>query len=112
MYLLAKTLVTALIVVAISELSRRYSLLAAFLASLPLTSLLAFIWIYVETKDVQKVAELSQSIVWLVIPSLTLFIVLPILLKMNMDFWLALAASAAATAAVYGVGLIVYRSIS
>lgn len=111
MYLLVKTLVTALIVVAVSELSRRYSLLAAFLASLPLTSLLAFIWIYVDSKDAQKVAELSQSIFWLVIPSLTLFIVLPLLLKMQMNFWLALFAASAATAAVYGVGLLVFKGI-
>ena len=111
MYLLVKTLVTAVIVVAVSELARRYSLFAALLASLPLTSLLAFIWIYVETKDAQKVAELSQSIFWLVIPSLTLFIVLPLLLQMNLNFWLTLAASCAATAAVYGVGLLVWKSV-
>lgn len=51
MYFLIKTLITALIVAAVSELARRYTVWAALLASLPLTSILAFIWVYWDTKD-------------------------------------------------------------
>jgi hypothetical protein len=90
LYFIAKVLVTALIVALISELSRRYELFAAALASLPLVSILAFIWIYLESHDTQKLSGLSQNIFWLVLPSLVFFLVFPALLKQGMGFWLAL----------------------
>lgn len=103
MYFFIKTLITALIIAGISELSRRYSMLAAVLASLPLTSILAFIWIYYETKDDQKIIELSYSIFWLVIPSLLFFIILPLLLKSGVKFTPALIISSIIMACGYAL---------
>ena len=97
-----KIAITAVVVVAIDEIAKRSSLWAALLASLPLTSLLAFLWLWIETGDAEKVAALSQGIFWLVIPSLLLFVLLPLLLRAGWNFWGSLAASAAATAAAYG----------
>ena len=99
---LLKVLVSALLVAAVSEVARRSSLLGAVLASLPVTSLLAFIWLYRDTGDAQKVAALSSDILWLVLPSLLLFALLPVLLRAGWNFWLALATSSAATALAYG----------
>ena len=65
----------------VSELAKRSSFWGAALASLPLTSLLAFVWLYLDTGDIQKVSSLSQGIFWLVLPSLLLFVVLPLLLR-------------------------------
>ena len=103
MYFVLKTLITAVVVAGISELARRYSLLAAALASLPLTSILAFIWVYYDTKDVQKVTELSYSILWLVIPSLLFFIMFPLLVKVGFRFTPALLLSCVIMSAGYGV---------
>src|SRR5262247_2902545 len=75
-----KVLVTAIVVVAVSELAKRSSLWAGLLASLPLTSLLAFIWTYLDTGNVEQVGTLSWNIFWLVLPSLLLFLLLPWLL--------------------------------
>ena len=110
-YFLLKTFITALIVAGISELSRRYSLIAALLASLPLTSILALIWIYTDSKDTQKIIAMSYDIFWLVIPSLAFFLLLPSLLKLNVQFVPALLLSCAATAVLYGVSLWLYRSL-
>ena len=99
---LAKVLVSALLVAAVSEVARRSSLLGAVLASLPVTSLLAFIWLYRETGDAEKVAALSGDILWLVLPSLLLFALLPVLLRAGWNFWLALATASAASALAYG----------
>src|SRR5574337_1528383 len=82
-----KVLVTAAVVVAVAELGKRGSFWGAPLASLPLTSLLAFIWIYNDTGSTQSVAALSQSIFWLVLASLPLFLVLPLLLRSGVAFW-------------------------
>ena len=92
---------SALILVAIAEVAKRSTFWAAAVASLPLTSLLAFVWLYLDTGDVQKIAALSGSIFWLVLPSLLLFVLLPLLLRSGLGFWFSLAASIAATALAY-----------
>jgi hypothetical protein len=92
---------SALIIVVIAEVAKRSSFWAAALASLPLTSLLAFVWLYLDTGDAQKVAVLAGDIFWLVLPSLLLFVLLPILLRSGLGFWFSLAVSSAATALAY-----------
>ena len=92
---------SALILVAVAEVAKRSTFWAAALASLPLTSLLAFVWLYLDTGDVQKVATLAGGIFWLVLPSLLLFVLLPLLLRSGWGFWVSLAVSSAATALAY-----------
>jgi len=96
-----KIVLSALIIVAVAELAKRNSFWGAALASLPMTSVLAFIWLYLDTGDVERVASLSYGIFWLVLPSLTLFIALPLLLRVGFNFWLSLAVSCGATAIAY-----------
>jgi len=98
-----KILVTAAVVVAVAEIAKRSTFWGAAIASLPLTSLLAFVWLYVDTGDTLRVADLSQSVFWLVLPSLTLFIALPLLLRSGAAFWLSLGVACVATAVAYFV---------
>ena len=100
-YYALKIVVSAVLIVAISELAKRSTFAGALLASLPLVSLLAMIWLYAETKNVTEVATLSRSIFWLVLPSLVLLVVLPALLRLGIGFWASLGLSAAATALAY-----------
>lgn len=93
LYLL-KIFVSAVVIVAVTELSKRGGTFwGGVLASLPLTSLLAFVWLFAETGDSARVAALSWSIFWLVMPSLTLFVALPLLLKRGVSFAFALPIS-------------------
>lgn len=101
LYTALKVLITAALVVAISEAGKRSSALGALLASLPLTSLLAFVWIYGETGDTAKIAQLSQSIFWYVLPSLVLFLALPVLLSNGLGFWPSLALASTLTFIAY-----------
>lgn len=101
LYYIAKFAVSAALIVAISEIAKRNSGFAALIASLPLTSLLAFIWLHVEGNSPQALADLSQQIFWLVLPSLVLFAVFPVLLRHGVNFWLSLAVAAGTTAAAY-----------
>ncbi|QDT30008.1 DUF3147 family protein [Gimesia panareensis] len=86
MYYFIKVALTAVVVVAVSEISKRSSLLGGALASLPLVSFLGMIWLYIDTGSTDKVAELSRNIFWLVLPSLSFFLLLPILLKKGVSF--------------------------
>ena len=96
-----KVAITALLVVAIAEVAKRSTLAGAVLASLPLTSLLAMIWLYADTGDTQKIADLAGGIFWLVLPSLALFIALPLMLRAGWPFGVSLLASSALTVACY-----------
>ena len=100
-YTLSKIMITSLLIVAISEISKRSSFIGALLASLPLISVLAMVWLYIDTKDVTKVSELASNVFWLVIPSLAFFISLPLLLKRGLDFYLSMGLSMLLTAGCY-----------
>ncbi|MFZ2452026.1 MAG: DUF3147 family protein [Methylovulum miyakonense] len=101
LYFALKVVISALLIVAISEIAKRSTGFAALVASLPLTSLLAFAWLHIEASPTEQIAELSNQIFWLVLPSLILFLLLPILLKYGLGFWVSLGLSVAATAACY-----------
>ena len=96
-----KILLTAVVAVAVSELGKRSTFWGALLVSLPLTSLLAFVWVYTDTGSEQLVAGLSFSIFWMALASLPLFLVLPALIRAGVTFWPALGLSCLLTAGVY-----------
>ena len=106
-YYLVKLVISAVLIVAISEIARRSSFIGAILASIPLVSVLAMIWLYIDTKDVDKVVSLSTGIFWLVLPSLVLFIALPILLKQGFGFYLSMGISILITIACYWLMVVV-----
>lgn len=107
-YYATKVIISAVLIVLVSEVSKRYSVAAGLLASLPLVSYLGMIWLWIDTRDAQKVTDLSWSIFWLVIPSLALFVALPLLLK-RWSFAPSLAASTAVMFACYGVMVLILR---
>ena len=100
-YYVIKIVITTVLIVAISEIAKRSTFVGAILASVPLVSVLAMIWLYIDTKDVTKVSNLSISVFWLVIPSLVLFLALPTLLKQGLNFYLSTSISIGLTAACY-----------
>lgn len=102
-YYLTKVFISAILIVVISEISKRSSFMGALLASIPLVSVMAILWLYIDTKDIEKISSLSVSIFWLVLPSLALFVSLPLLLKQGLGFYLSLLISVAITAACYAI---------
>lgn len=108
-YYALKVLVSALLVVAISEVARRSTLLGALIASLPLVSLLAILWLHFETGDAARIAALSAGVFWLVLPSLAFFVVLPLALRAGWTFWPSLAAAIATTVLCYAVMVVLLK---
>jgi len=96
-----KVAITVAVVVAVSEIAKRSSLWGALLASLPLTSLLAFVWLYLDTGNAESVAALSQSVFWLVLASLPLFLILPALVRSGVSFWPSLGVACLVTVGAY-----------
>jgi hypothetical protein len=108
-YYIVKVAITTALVVLISEISKRSSLAGAVLTSVPLVSVLAMIWLYVETRDAGQVAPFSRRVFWLVPPSLGLFLLLAVLLDRGLAFYLSLAAAIAVTIAAYYVTIALVR---
>ena len=110
-YYLIKLAISALLIVAISEIARRSSLIGALLASVPLVSVLAMIWLYIDTGDTGKVASLASGIFWLVLPSLALFVALPLLLRQGVNFYLSMTLSIVLTIGCYGAMILLLKRV-
>jgi hypothetical protein len=103
LYLVIKAAVSGVIVALVSEIARRYPGWGGLVASLPLTSLLAMLWLWRDTSDPERVAALSMGAFWFVLPSLPLFFVLPLLLRSGIGFWISMAIVVAGTLALYAL---------
>ena len=101
MRFLLNAVLAGLLVAGFVELSRRFTFVSALLISVPLTSVIALSFVYVDTGDVAKVSELSMGIFWLVLPSLAFFLILPALLRNGFGYWLSLGVSLISLAAIY-----------
>jgi hypothetical protein len=101
MYLFLKAAISGVLVATASEAARRSPHIGGLIASLPLVSVLAWIWLWRETNSADAVASLAQSTFWFVLPSLPMFFVLPALLKHGIGFWLSLAIACLITIVLY-----------
>ena len=101
LYYIIKLVITTFLIVLISEIAKRNSLMGAMLAAIPLVSILAMIWMYLDTGDSKSAVDFSNSIVWLIVPSMTLFISFPILIKKGVSFYPSLFISVAMTIFAY-----------
>jgi hypothetical protein len=101
LYLLVKAAISGVLIAVISEIARRSPGWGGLLASLPLTSLIAMVWLWRDTGDEERVAELSMGAFWFVLPSLPLFLIIPLLLRSGWASWTAVLAACAITLALY-----------
>jgi hypothetical protein len=102
-YLLLKAALSGLIIMIVSEVARRAPSLGALIASLPLISVLGMIWLWRDKPDVANMAAHSTATFWYVLPSLPMFLLLPMLLKRGIGFWPALLIGCALTVALYAL---------
>src|SRR5690606_35186370 len=99
--LAAKALLAGLMIAAIAELGRRLPATAALVASLPLVSVLGMIFLRHAKPDAENMAVHAQATFWYVLPSLPIFLVIPILLRGGVNFWLALVLGCLLTVGLY-----------
>lgn len=104
-----KTLFAAVLIVAISEISKRSSVIGAILASVPIISVLAIIFLYADTHSISAVSQLSTGVFWMVLPSLIFFLSLPALLKLKINFPISLIISLGVMIMAYFLMVLVLR---
>lgn len=105
MYFAIKTLISALVIAGVTHLSEKTTVGAALLKSLPLTSFLVFFFMKYEGRGDQEIARMSWDILWLVVPSLPLFVVLPLLIERGWGFGAALFVATLVMVVAYLISL-------
>ena len=100
-YLLIKAAISGILVAIASEVARRYAGFGALIASLPLISVLGMIWLWRDTHDAARLADHTQATLWFIAPSLPMFVLIPVLLRAGVSFWLALGLGCALTVLLY-----------
>lgn len=100
-YYLIKLFLSAGVIVAVTEIAKRNNAAASIIHSLPLTSLLAFIWLYTETKDSALIGRHAFGTFWFVLPTLPMFLIMPWLIKKLGGFWPAFGTGIVMTVALY-----------
>ena len=103
--LAGKGLFSGAVIVTASEIAKRSAEFGALLISLPLASIMSMTWLYNDTEDTAQVADFAESILWLVIPSMLLFLILPFLLRRGWGFETSMALGIVATIVAYGAGI-------
>ena len=107
-WLMTKYLLTAAVVVLVSEAAKRSDKLGGFIAALPLITLLTLIWLYVEHQPASKIANHAYYTFWYVIPTLPMFLAFPFLLP-RLGFWPTMLVSVLITVLCFGVSVLVLR---
>ena len=101
LYLVIKAGLSGIIIAIVSEVARRYPGWGALIASLPLVSILGMIWLWRDTHDVTRMAAHAEATFWFVLPSLPMFLLVPMLLRRGIAFWPALTAGCVLTVFLY-----------
>ena len=78
---IAKLVLTALVILLVTKIQLFHDRLSALLIALPLTSLLAMIWMRLEKQDPERIANHAEGTFWFVLPTLPMFLVLPWMLR-------------------------------
>ena len=102
-FYIVKLLISAVVIATVTEVAKRNNFVASIIHSLPLTSLLAFIWLYTEKKDAPLIARHAFGTFWFVLPTLPMFLVLPWMLNHGWNFWPALGTCIVGTVGLYFV---------
>ena len=100
-YLLIKAFLSGIIIVVVSEIAKRFPGLGALVASLPLISILGMVRLWRDTGDPVRMAAHAEATAWFVLPSLPMFLLIPIMLRNGAGFWTALISGCLTTAALY-----------
>ncbi|MGY2800223.1 hypothetical protein ACVWV0_004499 [Ewingella americana] len=108
LWIITKYILTAAVVVAVSEAAKRSDKFGGFMAALPLITLLALVWLYVEKQSMEKIANHAWYTFWYVIPTLPMFLVFPALLS-RLGFWPTLGVCVVMTTLLFGLFALVVR---
>ena len=101
--IIIKIIISSSIIVLVSEIAKKSTFIGGIIASIPIVSVLSLIWLYIETNNIDTVKSLANGILWMIIPSMALFITLPMMINWGINFYFSLLISIIVTIFFYGL---------
>jgi uncharacterized membrane protein (GlpM family) len=108
-WVITKYLITAALVVFISEVAKRSDKLGGLVASLPLVTVLTLIWLYVEKQPESKISNHAYYTFWYVVPTLPMFVAFPYLLP-RLGFWMTMISCVIITMVCFAIFAFVMKN--
>ena len=106
---IVKVLLTAVIILLVNKIQLINDRVSALLIALPLTSLLAMIWMHHGRQTPERIANHAEGTFWFVLPTLPMFLMLPWMLRHGWGFWTALTANCVITAGLFWLMVAILR---
>jgi hypothetical protein len=106
---IVKLILSAGIIVVVTRIQLVSDRLSALLIALPLTSLLAMIWMHSGGQTPTRIANHAESTFWFVLPTLPMFLILPWMMRNGWTFWPALAVNCLLTAGFFWATVFILR---
>lgn len=107
-WLITKYLITAAVVVLVSETAKRSDRFGGLIAALPMITLLTLVWLHVENQPQARLANHAWYTFWYVLPTLPMFLAFPWLLS-RLGFWPTMGACVVLTLVCFGVFALLLR---
>lgn len=108
---IVRALLSGILIACIALVAKRQPTIGALIASLPLISILAVIWLWSDTRNNLLIASHLEATFWLVLPSMPMFLIIPKLLRNGFSFWAALGIGIIITAVLYLSGIEIAKQL-
>ncbi|MCW1883157.1 DUF3147 family protein [Luteolibacter flavescens] len=104
-----KLFITAAVILLVTKIQLFNEKLSALLIALPLTSLVAMVWMQAEKQESEGIAKHAESTFWFVLPTLPMFLILPWMLRKGWNFWAALGVNCLLTVGFFWLTVVILR---
>ncbi|MHC4759154.1 MAG: DUF3147 family protein [Planctomycetota bacterium] len=106
MRLVAKVLISLLVIVLCTQIAKKMPSLAGLIAVMPLTGALVLIWVYIDNPgDFERMLEYTKGALWGILPSILFFVVALLCFRKQLSLWVVLLASFT----VWAIGAFVHQ---
>ena len=87
MFIVLKIIITAVIIVIITEIAKFNDRMGGLIAALPITTFIIFFWLHFENNSVEKISNHASYTLLYVLPTLPMFLVFPYLINKFGFYW-------------------------
>ena len=87
MYIILKIVITALVIVTITEVAKLNDRIGGLIAALPITTFIILFWLYYEDNSVEKISNHVSYTLLYVLPTLPMFLVFPYIINKFGFYW-------------------------
>lgn len=89
-----KLLLTNVIIIACTQIGRKFPTLGGLIATMPLTSLLVLLWLHSDNPgDTRLMTDYTRGVLWGIVPTILFFVVALICFRRQLPLPLVLSAS-------------------